>query len=132
MNFENGITPAKKLKQLNDWEIPLTLTMTVITIALIYLLNLSQRMMTNVTEKTRPITDTTILSLSLFIIEFSSLVFKFALLGAVHAMDKKGSNENIYELICETNRMRYVIMSVEMLFICIPIKHNFQPHQLEL
>jgi hypothetical protein len=28
--------------------------------------------------------------------------------------------------------MRYVIMSIEMLFICIPIKHNFVPHKLEL
>ena len=101
--------------------------MTVITLIMIYLLNLSQRMMTNVTEKTRPITDTAILSLTLFIIEFSSLVFKFALLGAMTSF-KEGSTENIYELVLETNRMRYVIMSVEMLFICIPIKHNFQPH----
>ena len=32
----------------------------------------------------------------------------------------------------EVSRMRYAIMSVEMLFIVMPMRHNFALHRLEM
>jgi hypothetical protein len=99
---------------------------------LIYILMVTSRMMSRITEKSKPISDSAILCLCLFITDFSALIFKLALFFIIEEEYLQDPEQKVGKMIREVNRMRYVIMSIEMLFICIPIKHNFVPHKLEL
>ena len=88
--------------------------------------------MIKMTEVSKPISDTTILCLCLLVTDLTALIFKLALFLIVESYYNTEPNRDVSYLVKEVNRMRYVIMSVEMLFICIPVKHNFVPHRLEI
>ena len=88
--------------------------------------------MTNMTEVSKPISDTTIMCLCLMVTDVFALIFKVALFVIVDVEYHKDPTKDVSLLVREVNSMRFVIMSVSMLFILIPVKHNFVPHRLEI
>jgi hypothetical protein len=51
---------------------------------------------------------------------------------ARNIIETRGQDAVINDLVWEVNRMRYAIMSVEMLFIALPLRHNFALHRIEM
>lgn len=104
----------------------------VISLVTIYLLVISERLMKKVCDKTDPFSNTNLLAMTLAFIDLQRIVFKVAIFVIINNKDREDPSMLVEDTMLEITRMRYAIMSVEMLFICIPIKHNFQPHRLEM
>ena len=119
-------------KHLKDFGVPVVAAQALLSVILIYLLYINERMMEKILETNRPISNTSLLSFILFISDVSALIFKVSLFYIVKAHAEIDPNKDVLHTLVEVNRFRYVIMSVEMLFICIPIRHNFQTHKLEV
>jgi hypothetical protein len=103
-----------------------------VSMTTIYLLLVSGRLMKKVTDKNDPFSITSMLAMTLAFIDLQRIVFKIAIFIMVSRIDEQNPSQIVSNTVLEVTRMRYAIMSVEMLFICIPLKHNFQPHRLEM
>ena len=81
--------------------------------------------MKKVCDKTDPFSNTNLLAMTLAFIDLQRIVFKVAIFVIINNKYNEDPSMLVEDTMLEITRMRYAIMSVEMLFICIPIKHNF-------
>jgi hypothetical protein len=69
----------------------------------------------------------------LVFIDMQKIIFKlveyFMIKNYVNDFD---STKDFSSYLYEVSRMRYAIMSVEMLFIVMPMRHNFALHRIEM
>lgn len=124
-NLIDNLTASQVKDHLAKSGLALSSITAVLSIVTIYLLVVSERMMKKVTDKTDPFSNTNLLAMTLAFIDLQRIVFKIAIFVIINEENEKDPSKVVTDTLLEITRMRYAIMSVEMLFICIPIKHNF-------
>jgi hypothetical protein len=86
-----------------------------------------------VIDKQDPFSNTNLLALLLVFIDLQKIIFKLVELSMVqNYADDDDLTKDFSEYLYEVSRMRYAIMSVEMLFIVMPMRHNFALHRIEM
>ena len=93
--------------------------------------------MQKVSDKQDPFSNTNLLALLLVFIDMQKIIFKivefFMIKNYVHNYDTDDTQtKDFTHYLYEVSRMRYAIMSVEMLFIVMPMRHNFALHRIEM
>jgi hypothetical protein len=127
------ILAADILDELLTFEIPLTATTAVVSLAVIYCLIVNNRLMQKVSDKQDPFSNTNLLALLLVFIDMQRIIFKLVEYFMIKNYSQTLPDDKDYTAyIWEVSRMRYAIMSVEMLFIVMPMRHNFALHRLEM
>ena len=102
----------------------------IVSLCVIYIMLISDRYMKKVVEISDPFSNTKLLMLLLAFCDLQRVIFKLILYAVLKSDDTAGDNP--WHLLLEITRMRYAIMQVELLFISIPMRHNFAMHKIEL
>ena len=115
-------------------DIPLTVAQFLITAVIIYLLVILSRLTTNMVDKDDPFSNIFLIALIVMFVDSQRLVFK--ILDLIFMAQKSGGTDSIIHyprlLFNEMILTRYTTVSMEMLFVIIPLRHNFLLHQVEI
>ena len=131
--FVAKITQDEALLSLQQSVIPITITTAVFSSIALFTMNLNDRFMTKVSDKDDLFSNTGIIVWLLAFIDLQRIFFQVLLaciLAFIHF--DKFNYETPSDVIDMVGRMRYAIIAVEILFICVPLRHNFQLHRLEV
>jgi hypothetical protein len=86
-----------------------------------------------VIDKQDPFSNTNLLALLLTFFDLQKIIFKLVELFMVqNYAEADDQTKDFSDYLYEVSRMRYAIMSVEMLFIVMPMRHNFALHRIEM
>jgi len=102
-----------------------------ITLIIIYLLVILSRLTTNMVDKDDPFSNIYLIALIILFVDSQKIVFKtFDLIYMTERMNTSSGSDIKYAqtLFKEMIITRYATVSMEMLFIIIPIRHNFLLH----
>lgn len=106
-----------------------------ITLLIIYLLVILSRVTTNMVDKDDPFSNIYLIALIILFTDSQKIIFKsFDLVYMTERMNSENNYLIPYAqtIFKEMVITRYATVSMEMLFIIIPIRHNFLLHQVEI
>ena len=112
--------------------LPFAIFEAIIGLSIIYLLLVHQNVNKRIVRKEDPFTTTHLISMLIFFVIVQRVIFKAFFFGNFVNDESLGKAENprlVYNMV---STARYAAVSLEFLFIIIPIRHNFQIHNLEL
>lgn len=131
----NGTEAASDFERhLVTTDVPLASVQMILTLIIIYLLIVLSRLTTSMVDKDDPFSNVYLIALIILFVDTQRIVFK--VLDLIFMAERSQSADpNLLEpreLFDEMIITRYATMSMEMLFIIIPIRHNFLLHQVEI
>lgn len=111
-------------------DLPLSGIQLAVSIAVIYILVILSRITTNMTDKDDPFSNVYLIALIVLFVDSQRMVFK--VIDLIFMAERSGAVEPILKypraLFNEMVVTRYATMSMELLFIIIPIRHNLLIH----
>jgi hypothetical protein len=118
-------------------DVPLAGAQFFICLIIVYLLVINTRIMSNMVDKDDPFTNGYLMAMLIFYIDMQRVFFKiFGMLYFINKKPAEGQDEAYVAypqtLIDELTTTRYATMSMEMLFVIIPMRHNFIVHHVEI
>ena len=105
--------------------LPFAIFEALVGMAIIYLLLVHLNINKKIVRKEDPFTTTHLISMLIFFVIVQRVLFKFVFFGNFVNDEKLGKAENprlVYNMV---STARYAAVSLEFLFIIIPIRHNF-------
>ena len=105
-----------------------------LALVIIYLCILMSRLTTNMVDKDDPFSNIYLIALLVFFIDAQRIIFRS--IDIIFMTEKANSGDSMLQnpqsLYNEMIVTRYATMSMELLFVIIPLRHNFLLHQVEI
>ena len=129
-----AIPASDFVDRLKNVDMPLAGAQLGITLLIIYLLVILSRVTTNMVDKDDPFSNIYLIALIILFTDSQKIIFKT--FDLVYMINRANSENNLIPfaqtIYKEMVITRYATVSMEMLFIIIPIRHNFLLHQVEI
>lgn len=115
-------------------DMPLSSAGCVLAMVIFYLCNIMSKLTQNMVDKEDPFSNIYLVALIILFVDAQVIVFK--VIDIIFMSEKANSADPILRdpknLYLEIVITRYATMSMELLFVIIPLRHNFMLHQVEI
>ena len=123
-SFAEYVTVGSVLDDLRTIAIPVAVVRVLMSAALMWLTNVNLRFYNNVVIKGDPVPNGQIITMMILFVDLQRFIFVFVALVYFKGFDPS-QEVNARQAFNDLFFTRYCTMSMEMLFVIIPIRHNF-------